>query len=170
MQDLRLLGQTQHGVYNDDLEDVHPDILHKYYGTTSRHSMEHSHHFQAGHPNEEDDNSGNDIGVQIGKNQEEHVRHEPVPVPDTSSPFPGLEGAFREAMLLVATRDAPRGFGLYPDEYEEASYPSFEYLRTGRRRKELRVSLPNHVWRQKAERWAKALDLMTCMICTLDTV
>lgn len=32
IQDLQFLGQARHGVYKDECEGIHPDVIEKYYG------------------------------------------------------------------------------------------------------------------------------------------
>jgi hypothetical protein len=51
---------------------------------------------------------------------------------------------------------------LIPDEWEDNEYPSVEIIRSGRRGgKELRVALPDFVWRPRAELWGQALDILS---------
>lgn len=55
----------------------------------------------------------------------------------------------------------PQGYGLHSEEWEDGIYPSFEYIPAGRQgNKEMRISLPDHIWRPRAELWGRALHLL----------
>ncbi|KAJ7577912.1 hypothetical protein C8J56DRAFT_710462, partial [Mycena floridula] len=59
----------------------------------------------------------------------------------------------------------PESYNLRPEEWDEDGYPAFEIIRTGRTStKELRVSLPDEIWRPRALQWVQALDIMTAII------
>lgn len=74
---MRLSGQLQFGIYNKHIDRVHPDILRQYLN----------------HSDNSDEASGDDTGVggviiqQIRADQEKHVRHDGVDVPDHCNPF-----------------------------------------------------------------------------------
>jgi hypothetical protein len=70
--------------------------------------------------------------------------------------FAGLDEVEAEGAL-------PAGFGVRPEEWEDGCYLSLETLKTGKKRKEL-VSLPDHVWRPRAEKWARAFHCMRRMM------
>ncbi|KAK6981346.1 hypothetical protein R3P38DRAFT_2396312, partial [Favolaschia claudopus] len=44
------------------------------------------------------------------------------------------------------------------EEWEGEMYPAFEIIKSGRKgSKELRVALPDSIWRPRAELWGRAL-------------
>lgn len=71
--------------------------------------------------------------------------------------FAGLDEVEAEGAL-------PVGFSVHPEEWEDGSYLSLKTLKTGKKHKELVVSLPDHVWHPCAEKWAWALDCMRRMM------
>ncbi|KAI1791268.1 hypothetical protein LXA43DRAFT_889400, partial [Ganoderma leucocontextum] len=166
--DMRLLGQTTHGVYRDDGADVHEDVLHAVYGTTEQHPRRLSHQTGAGHPPEEEESDDDDAPQQnvpsIPFGQDAHIRHEPVPVADHRSPFDDAEAEWQfleSVQILVDTPGVPEGYGI-DAEYE---YEVFEMIRSGRRgRKELTIELPPHIWLPRTELWVKALHLLNSIV------
>ena len=109
-----------------------------------------------------------DIGQEIAEDQEHHIRHPPVPVPDSDSPFPDEDSTafFTRALeAVLATDGVPEGFGVTSDELGEGGYDTQEVLYVGKRGgKELIVALPEHIWRARTEDWAKALHLMSYLL------
>jgi hypothetical protein len=101
-QDLRFLGQTEHGIYEDDpMNGVHPDTISHYYGVEGTDQTRSSAQTgAASHPEDEDFGSesssdegsengdGDDDGVdewaelqhQIVRDQAHNIRHKPVKV------------------------------------------------------------------------------------------
>ncbi|PCH39125.1 hypothetical protein WOLCODRAFT_168135 [Wolfiporia cocos MD-104 SS10] len=170
--DLRLLGQLNHGVYTDDGIDLHPDVLHEHYGTTNQQVRRRRGQTGAGHPPEEDDNSDasnsdsetdSDLGIttQVAATQHSNIRHAAIPVPSNSNPFESedSEALYFDALDLIRLEGTiPAGFGALPIEH---AYEVEEVIRLGRRgRKELVVGLPEHIWRPRIELWAQAVHLL----------
>jgi hypothetical protein len=163
---MMFFGQTEHGVYIDDCEGVHPDVINQYYGIHGRQTRWAPDQTGAGHPEEEDDaDDWEDLEEMVGADQEENIRHEPIEVPETADPFstPELRVAFEAAFASVQEHGLiPTGYGLLPEEWDDSLYPSVEVIRSGRRgTKELAISLPDFLWRPKAEMWGQALDILT---------
>ncbi|KAJ8519785.1 hypothetical protein ONZ45_g3290 [Pleurotus djamor] len=172
--DMRLLGQVQNGVYNNnDYSDAHPAVLQ----VISQRDQN-----TAGPSSQLADNEGHDdrniigahvvsdMGSQIGESQANHIRHDAIPVPSTTSPFPPpVEKDFLEALPELAGCPLPRGFGLHQDEWEDGQYPTYEHLSTGHRRKELRIALSSEIWQRRAERWVVALNFMLRVKFSLET-
>ncbi|KAK7029110.1 hypothetical protein R3P38DRAFT_2368283, partial [Favolaschia claudopus] len=53
------------------------------------------------------------------------------------------------------------GYGLLREEWEGEIYPAFEIIKSGRKgSKELRVALPDSIWRPRAELLGRALAFM----------
>ncbi|KAL0953055.1 hypothetical protein HGRIS_007256 [Hohenbuehelia grisea] len=108
------------------------------------------------------------LGENIGMHQQAQVRHDRVSVPEHSCPFPAYTGLFATALAEVeAAADLPEGYGIWPDEWSSGSYPTYEFLRSGKKRKELRISLSDSVWRPRVARWCHALDLMNRLMYRL---
>lgn len=173
---MRLLGQTTNGLYVDDGDNIHPDELHRFYGTTpGSPTRRRQHQTGAGHPPEEeesdDDDGAGTLVDHIADSQQAHIRHDGVPVPIQSSPF---GEALSEAEFLAVLgeaeveEDLPEGLGVLEEE-QEYGYDDHEVLRSGRRgRKELLIELPEHVWRPRAELWARGLHLMSRVMYALN--
>lgn len=115
---------------------------------------------------EESEHSGGhqDLEHRISAHHQSEFHHEPVGVPKHANPFgtPELQDAFDTAFeALQSSGQVPLGYGVLPEEWDEEGYPSFEILRSGRRGgKELRVALPDFIWRPRAELWVQALAVM----------
>ncbi|KDQ64004.1 hypothetical protein JAAARDRAFT_187389 [Jaapia argillacea MUCL 33604] len=128
--DMRLLRWTEHGVYIDDCDGLHPETIHQYYGHHSQERVRLPHQSGAGHPEDEEDadegvdeelDMEGELQQQIGNNQQHNIRHEPIDVLESNSPFEMEEyhDAFFNALSQV--RDAglvPDDFGLHPHEWE----------------------------------------------------
>jgi hypothetical protein len=86
-----------------------------------------------------------------------------IPVPKLINPFHNqqeVEDIFVAALQEVEEAGIiPSGYGLLPEEWDDEAYPNYEMLKSGRCRKDLRVSLPDFIWRQRAEVWAQALHI-----------
>lgn len=58
---------------------------------------------------------------------------------------------------------------MLPEEWENGTYPAFEILKSGRKRsKELRVALPDLIWRPRAQLWVRALAVLDELTYTLE--
>lgn len=107
------------------------------------------------------------IAQQVGDNFQSNFHHRAVPVPKHSNPFDDLleddftnfQAAFRQASQQDLI---PAGYNLLPEEWDPiVGYPSIEVIKSGRRgTKELRIPLPDFIWRPRAEIWARALYVM----------
>lgn len=200
---MRLMGQLEHGLYVDDCEGIHPDIIRQYYGTAGRPIQRAPHQTGAGHPSDEvysasgstdgesddgeseeeweDVDDEEDINAEdlqelpqlIAAEHDSHFHHKPVRVPKHASPFSSatLHDTFHQALAQVQEAGhIPEGFGILPDEWDDDQYPSHEIIRSGRQgTKELRIPLPDFVWRPRAIQWCQALDVMTRLLELADT-
>ncbi|KAI0695885.1 hypothetical protein BC835DRAFT_1272659, partial [Cytidiella melzeri] len=171
--DLIFIGQTKHGVYIDDLTNVHPDIIAKYYGVHGRLTHRTPGQTGAGHPSDEDTDDDNpdsprpgitQLEAAVEQNHGHNFNHEAVNVPQSETPFATRESeqVFRAALVIIQdSQVVPGGYGLLPDEWEDNTYPTLEVLRSGRRgRREITVSLAENIWRPRAELWARAIELL----------
>ncbi|KAG1827023.1 uncharacterized protein BJ212DRAFT_1257563, partial [Suillus subaureus] len=143
--DMRLMGQLKHGLYADDCEGVHPDIIRQYYGTAGRPIHRAPHQTGAGHPSDEeweDINDAEDIGTEdlqelpqlIAADHNAHFHHKPVRVPKHASPFCSatLYDTFCQALDQVQEAEhIPDGFGILPHEWDDDEYPSHEIIQSG---------------------------------------
>lgn len=81
------------------------------------------------------------------EDQQHNVCHTPVDVPTHACPFPEQEDIFFKGLAQVEAEDIlPEGFGSRPEEWDDVGYPSLKTLKTGKRQKNLTVSLPDHIW------------------------
>jgi hypothetical protein len=169
------MGQVRDGVYVDDCDGVHPSVIHRYYGTHGAELQRAPGQTGAGQlddeaisapPSVSSDKSDEreDLEEQIADAHAENFHHEAVAVPKHANPFDdeesmrlfydSLEAAIQEALV-------PSGYGLLPEEWGEDGYPSFEILKSGRRgAKQLRIALPDDIWRPRAEMWGRALAIL----------
>jgi hypothetical protein len=161
---LFLLGQTEHGKYQDPADEFDLPTLHKYYGVTRTKPSRREGESGAGHDDseEEDGEDGDVVGPKkiakdIRLGQQQQIRHPATDVPDTSSPFHNeieSEVFFTALEEVKAMKRIPDGFGL-TDPYEPV-----ETFRTGRARKGLTVSLPHDLWFPRILLWCQALHLL----------
>ncbi|KAJ6593136.1 hypothetical protein B0H19DRAFT_1204903 [Mycena capillaripes] len=173
-EDMCLLGQVHDGMYLDDCEGVHPDIIQRYYGTHGVERCRAPDKTGAGQLDDEDISappsgsaSESDVGYleeQIEDAHAENFHHEAVPIPKHANPFDDNESMqlFYDT-LEAAIQDSlvPEGYGLLPDEWDEDGYPTFEILKSGRRgSKQLWVALPDSIWRPRAQMWGRALYIL----------
>lgn len=104
----------------------------------------------------------------IGEEDEEEFNHEAVDVPKHTDPFQDehLHAVFEAAFVqLEESGRIPMGYGIHPTEWDVDGYPAFGIIRSGwRGRKELRIALPDSVWRPRSLRWVQALYLMNQVI------
>ena len=77
------MSNLKRGQYANEFDDVHPDILHRYFGVDG--VPLHCQHSGAGNSDDEDDI--NNLDDKITADQQPHIRHDPIDVPDHASPF-----------------------------------------------------------------------------------
>jgi hypothetical protein len=170
------MGQVAHGVYVDDCEGIHPDVIDQYYGVHGTATERAPGETGAGHlPDEDvptvehgtmemDEDDWQDLEDGITAAQASNFHHEPVAVPKHANPFADEHDMQLFQSALVKAHElnvVPSGYGLLPIEWDDDSYPTYEIIRTGRRGvKELRVALPDFIWRPRAESWGRALDIL----------
>ncbi|KAH7888175.1 hypothetical protein F5I97DRAFT_1806197, partial [Phlebopus sp. FC_14] len=126
----------------DDYENVHPDIINKYYDVDSPQLMRQARQTRAGHPENEDE----DFVIQdIAAQQMQQARHEAVCVLSAIDPFidQNSEDVFYTMLHELIVRNiTPDNFGLRTEEWEDGHYPTYEIIHIGRQElKDLHVSL-----------------------------
>ncbi|KAJ7765055.1 hypothetical protein DFH07DRAFT_738012, partial [Mycena maculata] len=175
-EDMCFVGQVREGMYNDDCEGVHPNVIQRYYGTHGHKVRRAPGQTGAGQLDDEeislppsdieDDSSEEeeeDLGQQIEDAHADEFHHEAVSVPKHANPFDDDESMqlFYDSLEEAMQADlVPAGYGLLPHEWDEDGYPAFEVLKSGRGGKKLRVALPDSIWRPRAEMWARALYIL----------
>lgn len=180
-----LLGQLENGVYVDDCEGVHPDIIRELYGVHGAPVERGPGETGAGQLDDEevaaldveglelDEEDWEDMVEDLEAANANHFHHEPVAVPKHKSPFNGDALELFNTTLAEADRlqIIPPGYGLLQAEWEAEMYPAFEILRSGRKgSKELRVALPDSVWHPRAELWGHALAILDQLTLTLESL
>ncbi|KIN96393.1 hypothetical protein M404DRAFT_163097, partial [Pisolithus tinctorius Marx 270] len=92
--DLCFLGQTQFGVYGDDCEGIHLDVIDRYYGVHGEDQMCERCHSGAGHPAGEKDSNDREptvVEVQVAElvsaQQQQHMYQDTVHIPSFKTPF-----------------------------------------------------------------------------------
>jgi hypothetical protein len=147
----------QFGIYRNDCEGVHPDVINEYYGVHGHMRTQQRHQTGAGHPaDEEDSDSDSDdedpnTMVQAINNQQRHqIHHEAIGVPSQQNPFvdDATQRQFSATLDEVIAEDiTPNNCRLTLDEWDGDEYPAFETITFGRRgSKELHVSLAEPIW------------------------
>lgn len=135
---MMFFGSTTHGIYKDDCEGIHPDVINQYYGIHGRLTERTPGQTGAGHSGDEaggEANEWEDIEERVGDDQQANIRHDAIEVPDTADPFgvPGMRQVFEEAFSSVVEHGLlPVGYGILQEEMEGGVYPLVEVIRLGR--------------------------------------
>jgi len=172
---MRLLGMVENGIYIDDCEGLQPDIISQYYGTHGDIQSREGGETGAGSLLDEDipilgpdvevdKDDWQEFGEDIEAAQATNFHHDAVGVPKHADPFIGEHKHYAFQSALAYSQEhgmIPSGYGLLHSEWDEDSYPSFEILRSGQHGgKELRIAMPDFIWRPRAELWGQALDIL----------
>ncbi|KAG2338330.1 hypothetical protein BDR05DRAFT_978182 [Suillus weaverae] len=141
------LGHLQFGIYRDDCEGVHPDMINEYYGVHGHTTTQQHHQTGAGHPTDEEDSDSdsndkhlNTMVWAINNQQRQQICHEAISVPSQQNPF--VDDTTRQQ--FSATLDEVIAKGIMPnncrptlDEWDGDDYPIS---------KELHISLAEPIW------------------------
>ncbi|KAJ7183707.1 hypothetical protein C8R46DRAFT_884019, partial [Mycena filopes] len=173
--DMFLLGQLRDGIYQDDCPGIHPDIIEQYYGVHGGEARRAPGETGAGQLADEeipaaavdvedvDDGVWQDIIENVEALHAGNFHHAPVAVPKHANPL-SEQGmlVFNLALSRAERRGVvPSGYGLLEDEWDDGAYPAYEILKSGRKgSKELRVALPDTIWRPRAEMWGRGIDII----------
>jgi hypothetical protein len=148
-------------MYQDDYDDVHPDLLNHFYGVCCQ---ERNTHQNDANPIENDKDSDlEELVHHIASGQEQHIRHDPFDLPDAHSPFTSanVQEVFKETLAQVCQAGyIPAGLGVREDEWEDVTYPGFEILKVGRM-KDIVISFPMSMWLSHAVLFAQALEVLS---------
>ncbi|KAJ7457474.1 hypothetical protein FB451DRAFT_1142707 [Mycena latifolia] len=177
-EDMCLIGQVENGIYLDDCEGVHPNVIQRYYGVDGPGVHRAPGQTGAGQLDDEEislpssdlgqnsdsDEEDDDLEAQIEEAHAQNFHHEAVPVPKHVNPFDDEESMqlFYDSLeAAIHAEIVPPGYGLLPEEWDEEGYPTFEILKSGRRGgRQLRIALPDFIWRPRAEMWGRALAIL----------
>lgn len=181
-QDIRLLGQLDHGIYVDECSGIHPDVINEFYGTDGQVYERAEGETGAGQLSDEEIPQLIETGIEMQESDfnelEEYIEEahkakfdvENVSCPRHQSPFKtdDLEIVFSTAFEQVRNLNLiPSGYGLLPEEWEDMAYPSYEVIKM-RHGKELWIALPDFIWRARAELWGQALDIIDRLVFLQD--
>jgi len=128
----RISGQLKHGIYHNNIHPLHSNT------------------------------NDFDEAVQIGRDQQKHVRHAGIAVPYHNSPFsdPKVAKAFFQGLGEVIEHNIePIGYGMPSDEWE-GGYP--ESIPAKQRGKRIQVYFTDPIWKCRATLWVQALHVMHC--------
>ncbi|KAH9833236.1 uncharacterized protein C8Q71DRAFT_725881 [Rhodofomes roseus] len=121
---------------------------------------------------DEDDDEDDDLVAQIIASQESNIRHAAVKVARHSNPFESQEDedAFWAILEQVSnTGFLPPHMNIRSDDWEDIGYPTYENLVVGRRKAPLRVELPHELWLPRAEKWCRAVSVLTRILSQGDS-
>ncbi|TFK57885.1 hypothetical protein BDN72DRAFT_782760 [Pluteus cervinus] len=110
--------------------------------------------------------SGAEPIVDVGRDEAESDDEGQVDAPRHENPFNDEEGSQFLRYLLQMRREhiIPDGYTLTEDEWGDQGYPTMGSITYGRTRRQLSISLPDSVWRPRAELWAQGHFLMTTIL------
>jgi hypothetical protein len=173
-----LLGQLEHGVYDDcsgwTLEEIEArygvDLEHDGVGGYNEEALSDDDDDKMEVDNddagewEEDDRTTEDLGM-LFESEEHNIRHEPIQAPESNNPFNSdVKFSAFEVMLSAMKEEqrVPIGYGLLPNEWEAfgGQYQPYHDIPARNRTQELRIDLPHHIWHPRAILWAQGLMLM----------
>jgi hypothetical protein len=120
-----------------------------------------------------DDGSGDSANMDDIQEFHDKFTAPPVRVPRVVNPFANLpelgrifKDTFKQADDLGII---PEGYGMWPDEWIHDAYPSFYHIQSGKNGgRELKVELPDLIWRPRAEMWVRALNVYNNLLAQLD--
>ncbi|KAL0568312.1 hypothetical protein V5O48_013680 [Marasmius crinis-equi] len=184
--DMRLMGMSTEGIYIDDCEALTRDEINDHYGidrthrqrprnqtgagTLSDEEFSDSESVAPGEDSSSDDSDMDELDIPLAARQvfaglddlmeRVHVPRYPPPFSDANITL------FSQALgKIEEENNIPEGCGILPEEWENGEYPSYELLRSGKKgTRELRVDMPDHIWRPRAERWVQALHTLNYML------
>ncbi|TFK84420.1 hypothetical protein K466DRAFT_577313 [Polyporus arcularius HHB13444] len=165
--DMRLLSDlTQGYLPGDDLNDIHPNLLSRYYGAEGRKRRLGPGQTGAGHYEDDPSEDTEDLDDHVAADQQRHVRHAPIPVPSSNSPFSQEnEQIFVQCLHAARAEElVPEGYGLTEAEWGNVFYGDDEEISLGRSGKKAVVELPFSVWFRRAVEWAQALQIMSQLL------
>lgn len=147
-QDMWFLGQLEHGIYNDDWDDCE--------GMTPA-------EIEAGYGIDPETSRQNTIAQALDC-QGMQINHEPVEISASRNPFSQAQKRAFEELLSGMEEDSivPLGYGVR----HSAGYVPYEMIRSGIKGggRELRISLPFHLWHPRIIRWGQGMYAMDSVL------
>lgn len=115
---------------------------------------------------DDSDSSTNKEGLDshLAADQERHIRHAPIPLPSSESPFTSeaLEQVFWGSLNEVLKKDIiPGGYGVTASGWDQGVYGDYEGISLGRSGRKVSIALPPQIWWRQAVRWAQGLEILT---------
>ncbi|KAF9246834.1 hypothetical protein BU15DRAFT_69696 [Melanogaster broomeanus] len=166
--DMRFMGQLEHGLYMEDEITLHPGVLNHYYGSNEHQHEDNSEGSDADWEDLEDEGDAGhhaDLPSRIAEEQAVQFLHEAAEVPGQTNPFDhqDLENTFMQALNVVQELGhIPSEFGIREEEWDQDGYSEMETIKSGRRgRRELIVELPHSIWYPRSVRWCQALEVIS---------
>ncbi|KAI0686692.1 hypothetical protein C8T65DRAFT_590932 [Cerioporus squamosus] len=174
--DMRFLAKLQQGsLPATDHDEIDPAILSRSYGTLGPPRHPRIGQTGAGHYDDDRSSTSSDkdqdhVAAQVADDQQRHVRHPPIPVPGSTSPFSEqVEGLFLQCLHQVRTEErVPQHLGVSPAEWINGVYGDFETISFGRGGRQEEIELPFGIWWRRAVEWAQGLELMTALLIEQD--
>ncbi|KAK1220201.1 hypothetical protein PQX77_017052 [Marasmius sp. AFHP31] len=181
--DIRFMGMSTEGVYTDDCDMMDLDEINDQYGVDRGHQPRPHNETGAGTLSDEEFSDTESLSSDASSDSDAEESHllsaasqifaglddlmERVHVPKYPSPLNDTRlDLFSRALAAAEEQEViPDGYGIRPEEWEDGEYPSYELLRSGKKgTRELRVDLPDHIWRPRAEKWVRALDILNYIL------
>lgn len=156
----------------EECEGMSVNEIETYYGVYGKPTYRTKHQSGAGNPTDEEDiipiiedaTSGEWVDVRDANNEtRSNIRHDPVPAPEHRNPFTAQQlVAFNQVLQNYRSINFnPAGYRVRDSEWNPHPYPVIGIIPCGRRQlKEIHISLPESVWRPRAEQWARGLFIM----------
>ncbi|TFK80783.1 hypothetical protein K466DRAFT_503297 [Polyporus arcularius HHB13444] len=150
-------GQTGAGHYDHDGSSISSDRFSSSARTAEGTDSETS-------DSEEDEDQ--EVDSQVAADQQRHVRHPPIPVPGSTSPFSEeTEELFIQCLHQVRAQErVPMHLGVSPTEWPGGIYGDLETVSFGRGGRQEEFELPFSIWWRRAVEWAQGLELMTALL------
>lgn len=175
---MHFIGQLEHGMYTDDCAGLSAEEIGAHYGTDGLVQTRQPGQSGAGHLDDEDvpqpsdeeasdeedlDPDWQEAEAQLGAGFSDKFLPDTVKTPKHACPLTDEQKVvFAQALHEVSEAGiVPAGYGIRPEEWEDNEYPSYEVIRSNRRgQKDLRVALPDGIWRPRALLWVQSLATM----------
>ncbi|TRM70605.1 hypothetical protein BD626DRAFT_391090 [Schizophyllum amplum] len=158
--DRRLLSEREQGVYLDEFQDVHPDVLAEYLNVDPPKSRSHTSRRTEKEASKEVPDI-QEIEAMIKEQQAVNLRHDAIPVADHRCPFQTEEDLDLWRSVLSRLREEKpvvTGLGVAPEEWEGGVYPDYRTLKVGK--KYVDIPLPMDVWYPRSALWASGIKAM----------
>ncbi|KAI6154254.1 hypothetical protein BKA82DRAFT_4448126, partial [Pisolithus tinctorius] len=169
--DMRFMGQLEHGIYLQNDIQLHPNVISHYYclqhqgnGSTPGHLAEQDDEWEDVVENSDAATQNSDLPSMIAADQAPEFANDGAPVPKGVSPFPSpaWQEVFHLSMQQVQEiGHIPIGYGIREEEWDGEGYPELETIPSGHHgQKEIIVELPEFIWRPRALRWCQAMEVL----------